>query len=146
MVGKPLCSAPQFFCGAAVAPAAEPQALALKKFHKKVSCGAQFFQTQAVFNTQQLEAFMAATSSNQVPVILGVLLLKNARMADFLNRNIPGVQVPQDLLQRLDGAKNPLLEGVRIASEMVALAREFCQGVHLMTFGHEHMIPQMLAE
>ena len=146
MAGKPLCVAPQFFSGAAVAPAAEPQLLTLKKLQKKISCGAKFFQTQAVFQRSQLESFMAEAERSRVPVILGVLLLKNARMANFLNRNIPGVQVPQDLLQRLEGASDPLQEGVRIAREKVAMARELCQGVHLMTFGHEKLIPQILAE
>lgn len=146
MAGQPLSASPQFFSGAAVAPAAEPQALVLKKYQKKISCGAQFFQTQSVFQRSQLVSFMAEAGRCKVPVILGVLLLKNARMADFLNRNIPGVQVPQDLLQRLEGASDPLQEGVQIAREMVSLAREFCQGVHLMTFGHEDLIPQILAE
>lgn len=146
MAGKPLCVAPQFFSGAAVAPAAEPQLLTLKKFQKKVTCGAKFFQTQAVFRCSQLQSFMAGADRFQVPVILGVLLLKNARMANFLNRNIPGVQVPQDLLQRLEGAADPLQEGVQIAREMVGMARQYCQGVHLMTFGHENLIPQILAE
>lgn len=146
MAGKTLNAAPRFFAGAAVAPAAEPQPLVLRKYQKKISCGAGFFQTQAVFQRSKLESFMAEASSCGVPVILGVLLLKNSRMADFLNRNIPGVQVPQDLLQRLDGAEDPLREGVLIAREMVALAREFCQGVHLMTFGQEALIPQILAD
>ncbi|WP_303720339.1 methylenetetrahydrofolate reductase [Malonomonas rubra] len=146
MAGKQLSEAPHFFSGAAVAPAAEPQALTLKKFKKKINCGAEFFQTQAVFQRTQLESFIAEAKQFQVPVILGVLLLKNVRMANFLNKNIPGVQVPQDLLQRLEDAVNPLQEGVRIAREMVALAREFCQGVHLMTFGQENLIPQILAE
>jgi len=146
MAGKVLSNAPHFFSGAAVAPAAEPQLLTLKKFKKKVACGARFFQTQAVFRRSQLESFMAEAKQHQVPVILGVLLLKNVRMANFLNRNIPGVQVPQDLLQRLEGATDPLQEGVQIAREMVDLARHYCQGVHLMTFGHENLIPQILAE
>ena len=146
MAGKALSVSPHFFPGAAVAPATEPQQLVLKKFQKKIACGARFFQTQAVFQHSQLESFMAAASRFQVPVILGVLLLKNVRMAEFLNRNIPGVQVPEDLLKRLEGTTDPLAEGVRIAREMVALGREFCQGVHLMTFGHEDLIPQILAE
>jgi len=146
MAGKQLCVAPRFFPGAAVAPAAEPQPLTMKKFKKKVACGARFFQTQAVFQRSQLESFMAEARLYKVPVILGVLLLKNVRMAKFLNHNIPGVQVPQDLLKRLEDAADPLQEGVNIAREMVALAREYCQGVHLMTFGHEDLIPQLLAE
>lgn len=146
MAGQKLSAVPKFFSGAAAAPAAQPQPLVLKKFAKKISCGARFFQTQAVFQHSQLETFMETASAHQVPVILGVLLLKNVRMAQFLNRNIPGVQVPQDLLQRLEGAKDPLQEGVLIARELVFRARDLCQGVHLMTFGHEDLIPQILAE
>ncbi|NOY12353.1 MAG: 5,10-methylenetetrahydrofolate reductase [Deltaproteobacteria bacterium] len=146
MAGKALNHPPRFFSGAAVAPAAEPQVLVLKKLAKKVACGAQFFQTQAVFKRSQLESFMASAGLFRTPVIMGVLLLKNLRMAEFLNRNIPGVQVPEDLLQRLEGAADPLAEGVKIAREMVVLAREFCQGVHLMTFGHEDLLPQILAD
>ena len=146
MAGRSLCRAPKFFPGAAVAPAAEPQSLTLKKFRKKIVNGARFFQTQAIFQQDKLESFMAEARQLDTPVILGVLLLKNIRMANFLNQNIPGVQVPKDLLQRLNGATDPLAEGVLIAREMVALARKLCQGVHLMTFGHEELIPQILAE
>lgn len=146
LAGRKLSSAPRFFAGAAAAPAAEPQALMNKKVRKKVACGARFIQTQAVFQRDQLESFMAEARSLKVPVILGVLLLKNVAMANFLNRNIPGVQVPQDLLQRLEGASDPLQEGVSIAREVLALAREYCQGVHLMTFGHEDLIPRILAD
>jgi len=146
MAGKKLSARPSFFCGAAVAPAAQPQQLVLKKFVKKVSSGADFFQTQAVFQRQQLSDFMSAAAPHQVPIILGVLLLKNAKMAEFLNRNIPGVQVPQDLIQRLESATDPIAEGVSMAREMVGWAREFCQGVHLMTFGHEELIPKILAK
>ena len=145
MAGKKLSAVPTFFSGAAVAPAARPQPLVMKKFAKKIACGARFFQTQAVFQEQQLADFMAAAAPYQTPVILGVLLLKSAKMANFLNCNIPGVQVPQDLIQRLERASDPLCEGVRIAREMVGWAREYCQGAHLMTFGHEDLIPQILA-
>ncbi len=146
MAGQQLSASPKFFSGAAVAPAAAPQQLILKKFAKKVSCGAEFFQSQAVFQRQQLDSFMAQAAAFRVPILFGVLLLKNVRMAEFLNRNIPGVQVPQDLLQRLEDARNPLQEGVQIAREMVGWARELCHGVHLMTFGHEGLIPQILAD
>lgn len=146
MAGKPLCSPPKFFAGAAVAPAAQPQPLMLKKFTKKIACGADFFQSQAVFQRQQLTSFMEQAAGYRVPILFGVLLLKNARMAKFLNRNIPGVQVPKDLLQRLEYARDPLQEGVQIAREMVSWARELCHGVHLMTFGHEDLIPQILAD
>ena len=146
MAGNRLASVPTFFAGAAAAPAAEPRALVLKKVQKKIVCGANFFQTQAVFRRSQVESFMEAVRPYDVPVILGVLLLKSVRMAKFLNSQIPGVQVPPDLLKRLEMANDPLAEGVCIAREIVAWARAFCHGVHLMTFGREDLIPQILAE
>ncbi|PLX95756.1 MAG: 5,10-methylenetetrahydrofolate reductase [Desulfuromonas sp.] len=144
LAGRPLQGSPSFFAGAAVTPEAEPLELMLQKFHKKVASGARFFQTQAVFSTPRLEIFMAEASRCGTPVILGVLLLKSARMARFLNANIPGVRVPDAMIERLDKASVPLEEGVAIARELVAAARSYCQGVHLMTLGQETRIPDLL--
>jgi len=144
MAGKPLAGAPRFFAGAAVTPEAEPFELMFQKFDKKIDAGARFFQTQAVFDGAKLERFMAAARPLGVPVLLGVLLLKSARMARFLNDNIPGVRVPQHLVERLEGAAKPLEEGVAIAREMVGKARDLCHGVHLMTLGCEERIPEIL--
>ena len=144
--GKPLSATPTYFSGAAVSPASEPFELMMQKCVKKAAAGARFFQTQAVFNPRHLKRFMdAAHSEFEAPVMAGILLLKSARMAHFLNDNIPGVVVPQELIQRLEGADRPLDEGVAIAREMVASAREHCQGAHLMTLGHEDLIPAILA-
>lgn len=145
MAGKALNGVPAFFVGAAVAPAAEPFDLMLSKVTKKAAAGARFFQTQAVFLPTELERFMTAVQPLQVPVMLGVLLLRNANMARFLNANIPGVQVPDALVARLEAAADPLVEGVAIAREMVQAARDLCQGVHLMTLGNEDKISAILA-
>ena len=145
MAGKSLDGVPEFFPGAAVNPAAEPFELMFQKVAKKVDSGARFFQTQSVFDRETLERFMLAMQPLQVPVIAGVLLIRSARMARFLNDNIPGVQVPETLVQRLESAEKPLTEGVKIAREAVACARELCQGVHLMTLGHEDKIPEILS-
>lgn len=145
MVGKPLDGTPQFFPGAAANPAAEPFELMFRKVAKKVESGARFFQTQAVFERRVMERFMAAMQPLDVPVIAGVLLVRSAKMARFLNENIPGVQVPGDLVERLDRASDPMAEGVAIARDTVSWARELCQGVHLMTLGHENKIPAILA-
>jgi len=144
MAGRPLAGSPRFFAGAAVTPEAEPFELMFQKFAKKVENGARFFQSQAVFDPAKLERFMAAAQPLGVPVLLGVLLLKSARMARFLNENIPGVRVPEPLIARLEQAARPLDEGVAIAREMVAASRRFCQGVHLMTLGCEERIPEIL--
>jgi len=145
MAGKSLDGVPEFFPGAAVNPAAEPFELMFQKVAKKVDSGARFFQTQSVFDRETLERFMLAMQPLQVPVIAGVLLIRSSRMARFLNDNIPGVQVPETLVQRLDSAENSLAEGVKIAREAVAWARDHCQGVHLMTLGHEDKIPEILS-
>jgi len=144
MAGKPLNGVPRFFPGAAVNPAAEPFELMFQKVTKKVASGALFFQTQSVFDRGSLERFMAAMSPLRIPVIAGVLLMRSAKMARFLNANIPGVKVPQSLIERLEYAIDPMAEGLAIARETVGWARELCQGVHLMTLGHEDQIPAIL--
>lgn len=144
MVGKPLDGVPDFFPGAAVNPAAQPFELMFRKVAKKVDSGSRFFQTQSIFDRVSLERFMTAMRPLRVPVIAGVLLIRSARMARFLNANIPGVKVPDSVVDRLDRAADPLAEGIALARETVGLAREFCQGVHLMTLGHEDKIPMIL--
>lgn len=145
MVGKPLTGIPHFFPGAAVNPAAEPFELMFQKVVKKVDSGARFFQTQSIFEKPTLERFMSAMVPLEVPVIAGVLLIRSAKMARFLNDHIPGVKVSAALLERFDRAADPLAEGIELARETVGWARELCQGVHLMTLGHEDKIPDILA-
>lgn len=144
MAGKPLRESPEFFPGAAVAPEAEPFELMFQKAAKKAAAGARFFQTQAVFDAGRLVSFMDSAQALEVPVLCGILLLKNAAMARFLNHNIPGVRVPTALIDRLETARSPLEEGVAIAREMVMAARDCCQGVHLMTLGHAERIHDIL--
>ncbi|TLM65704.1 MAG: 5,10-methylenetetrahydrofolate reductase [Deltaproteobacteria bacterium] len=144
MAGKPLAGTPRFFPGAAVNPAAEPFELVLQKVRKKVDGGARFFQTQAVFTRVELERLAAAVAPLNVPVLAGVLLVRSAKMARFLNSSIPGMCVPDEVVARLEQAADPLLEGVAIARETVGWARTFCQGVHLMTLGHDETIPEIL--
>lgn len=145
MSGQALDGSPEFFPGAAVNPAAEPFELMFQKVTKKIDCGARFFQTQAVFDEAALSRFMTAMAPLRTPVLAGVLLVRNARMARFLNERIPGVRVPEALVARLDRASDPLREGIAIAREVVGWARTHCQGVHLMTLGHEDLIPELLA-
>jgi 5,10-methylenetetrahydrofolate reductase len=144
MAGKPLTVAPRFFAGAAVNPAAEPFELVVQKIRKKAQSGARFFQTQAVFARSELERLREAVAPLGIPVLAGILLVRSAKMARFLNANIPGMRVPEELARRLEQATDPLAEGVAIARETVGWARELAQGVHLMTLGHEERIPEIL--
>lgn len=144
LAGKALRGTPSFFPGAAVNPQAEPFALTMHKVRKKAASGARFLQTQAVFSREALERLAAATAPLGIPVLAGVLLVRSARMARFLNQSIPGMQVPEALAARLEAAADPLREGVATAREAVGWARACCQGVHLMTLGHEELIPAIL--
>ena len=117
----------------------------LQKVRKKVASGARFFQTQAVFDPEKLKLFMESIQPLGTPVLAGILLLKSATMARFLNEHVPGVRVPLPLIERLEAAVDPLEEGVAIARETMAQARRFCQGAHLMTLGAEERIPQIIA-
>lgn len=146
MAGKPLDGTPSFFPGAAVNPVVEPFELMFQKVRKKVESGARFFQTQSVFDRDGLQRFMQEMAPLGTPVLVGVLLIRSAKMAHFLNEQIPGVQVPAPIVARLEAASDPLAEGVAIARDVVGWAREFCQGVHLMTLGHEDQIPAILAD
>jgi 5,10-methylenetetrahydrofolate reductase len=145
MAGQALDGVPRFFPGAAVNPVAEPFELIFQKVRKKIESGARFFQTQAIFDRAGLERFMVAMAPFGVPVLAGVLLLRSARMAHFLNEHIPGVHVPAAIVDRLENAGDPFGEGIMIAREVVGWARETCQGVHLMTLGHEDRIPDILS-
>jgi methylenetetrahydrofolate reductase (NADPH) len=80
-----------------------------------------------------------------VQVIAGILVLKSAKMADFINRNIPGLRVPAAVVERLTAARKPAEEGVRIAIEMALDCREICQGVHLMAMGRDEVVPEIVA-
>jgi methylenetetrahydrofolate reductase (NADPH) len=144
MAGTSLTGVPRFYPGAAVNPAAEPFDLMAQKLRKKAQSGARFFQTQAVFSRAELERLCAVTAPLGVPVLAGVLLVRSARMARFLNANIPGMNVPDQLVERLEQAADPFAAGVAMARETVGWARELCQGVHLMTLGHEERIPAIL--
>ena len=80
----------------------------------------------------------------QRPVLAGIFLLKSAKNAAFLNRNVPGVHIPEDIINRLAAAKEPLQEGIAIAAEQIKLAQSLCQGVHIMAIRREDLIPEIL--
>jgi len=143
MNGAPLAGATRFFAGAAAAPEVEPFAATRPKLAKKAAAGARFFQTQAVFDPQRLALFCDTVRPLGVKVIAGVLVIKSARMAEFINRNIPGLQVPQAAVERLRAADDPAAEGVRIAAELAAQCRAVCDGIHIMAMGRDEVVPEI---
>ena len=133
------------FAGAAVDPQCPSWSGLQKRFERKVNAGAQFFQSQLISDFDRLEKFMdkIATPAEK-PVLAGIFLLKSAKNAAFLNRNVPGVHIPEDIIERLAAAKDPLQEGITIAAEQIKLARTLCQGVHIMAIRREDLIPEIL--
>jgi methylenetetrahydrofolate reductase (NADPH) len=143
---KPLPDgATELFMGAAVDPQCGSWSGLKSRFERKVAAGAQFFQSQLICDFDRLDKFMSQVANPcNKPVLAGIFLLKSAKNARFINRNVPGVDISQEIIDRLERATNPLQEGVAIAAEQVKIAHELCQGVHLMAVKREDLIPQIL--
>ena len=147
MVGNKLDGSTAFHVGAAVTPESDPMGPMLAKFEVKVKAGAQFFQTQAVYNTDQFASFMKSVRPYKVKVLAGILLLRNAKMADFMNANIPGMSVPQTMIDELRaaGAKSEDA-GVEIAVHTIKAVRPHCDGVHIMAIKGTHRLGEILTK
>jgi methylenetetrahydrofolate reductase (NADPH) len=133
------------FAGAAVDPQSGSWSGLQRRFDRKLAAGAQFFQSQLITDFDRLGKFMdqIAVGCNK-PILAGIFLLKSAKNAEFINRNVPGVEIPAEIIDRLAQAKDPLQEGILIAAEQVKYAKEICQGVHMMAVRREDLIPQIL--
>lgn len=133
------------FPGAAVDPQSTSWSGLQSRFERKLTSGAQFFQSQLISDFDKLEKFMDQVAVGcDRPVLAGIFLLKSAKNAAFINRCVPGVNIPQHLIDRLAAAKDPLAEGMKIAAEQVQAARQLCQGVHMMAVRREDLIPRIL--
>ncbi len=133
------------FAGAAVDPQSPSWSGLQSRFTRKLEAGAQFFQSQLITDFDRLNKFMDQIAAGcQKPILAGIFLLKSAKNAEFINRNVPGVVIPQAIINRLAAAADPLREGVAIAAEQVKLAQQMCQGVHLMAIKREDLIPNIL--
>jgi methylenetetrahydrofolate reductase (NADPH) len=143
---KPLPDEPtDLFAGAAVDPQLKSFAAIQSRFERKVEAGAQFFQSQLITDFDRLERFMSEVAKGSgKPVLAGIFLIKSAKNARFLNKYVPGVQIPDEIIDRLEKAADPLQEGMAIAAEQVRIASQICDGVHLMAVKREDLIPKIL--
>lgn len=156
--GNALTNVPEFFKGAAVTPVYEPIALQIHKLRQKVEAGARYVQTQGIFDMESLKRFMDEVdkANIQVPVMAGIIPLKSAGMAKFMNENVPGIAVPQAQIDRLAAAAEegkatgvkglPMKQGIEMAAELIAQIKEqqICPGVHIMAIGAEKNVPVIL--
>jgi 5,10-methylenetetrahydrofolate reductase len=146
MAGESLEGVPTFHLGAVVTPGYEPMELQLLKMERKIEAGAQFFQTQAVYDPELFGRFMEGAKPLGVPVMLGFVLLKSAGMARYMNKNVAGVSVPDSIIDEMKKTDDKVATSIKIAARIIRETREMCQGVHLMTMGWERHVPAILQE
>jgi methylenetetrahydrofolate reductase (NADPH) len=147
MAGNKLEEPPKFFLGAVVTPGADPLEPQIIKMEKKIEAGARFFQTQAVYDTEKFKEFMNQARRFNVPVMAGIVILKSAGMANYMNANVAGVNVPQELIEELKKDKEKTKSGqtgVEIAIRIIKEIKDCCQGVHIMAMGWEDKVPAIL--
>ncbi|MGB4371647.1 MAG: methylenetetrahydrofolate reductase [Dethiobacteria bacterium] len=147
--GNKLEGAVQFCAGATVTPEAEPIEPQLIKFEKKVAAGAEFFQTQAIYDLERFAKFMEFARQFPVKILAGIVLLSSAKMAQFMNDHVPGIFVPQELIDEMAAAPKgkALKKGIEIAGRTIAALKKesLCDGVHIMAINREEVVPEILA-
>lgn len=136
--------APKFCLGAVVNPGADPLGPQIMKMEKKISAGAEFFQTQAIYDLKVFEDFLNKTKHLKVKIIVGIVLLKSAGMARYINENMAGVFVPDNLIKKMEGAKDKVATSVEIASRLIKELKPMCDGIHIMPIGWDKVVPRVL--
>jgi 5,10-methylenetetrahydrofolate reductase len=148
--GSDLDGAVEFCAGAIVTPEANPIEPQLIKFEKKIQAGAEFIQTQAIYDLDNFKRFMGYAGRFDAKILAGIILLTSWRMAEFMNKNVPGVFVPQNLIDEMKAAPKgeAVRTGIRIAGRMIRRIKEesICHGVHIMAIGREELVPEILKE
>jgi methylenetetrahydrofolate reductase (NADPH) len=147
MMGNELKGKTDFFVGAVVNPGADTEAsyeLQIMKMEKKIAAGAQFFQTQAIFDPESFARFMKRVEPYKIPVLAGVIPLKSAGMAKFMNKSVAGVCVPQTMIDKITKAEDKTRTGVQMCADLIKSLTSMCQGVHIMAIGWEKKVPQII--
>ncbi len=146
---KELTQKPSFFKGAVVNPGADTEAsyeLQIIKMKKKINQGAQFFQTQAIFDAEVFKRFMERIHRENinVPILAGIILLKSEKMANYMNKFVPGVFVPEPLVKKMEGTQDKVSMCIEIASGLIEEVKSYCAGVHIQALGWEKHVPAVV--
>lgn len=146
MVGNKLDGVPDLCLGAVANPGADPLEPQIIKMEAKVEVGAEFFQTQAVYEVKKFEDFMKAAEHIKVPIMVGIVLLKSAGMARFMNANVAGVFVPDKFIKIMAEAskEDRPRKSIEIAASLIKEMKGMCQGVHIMSLGWDRYVPSVL--
>ncbi len=143
LVGDP----PSFAKGAVVSPCSDSLDAQLAKMERKVLAGAEFFQTQAVYEPEKFIEFMEKAKQFGKPIQLGIVIPKNAGMCKYMNRNVAGIHIPDEMIEELAADKEKAkagITGVEISARIIRACKPYCQGVHIMAMGWESKIPGLL--
>jgi len=145
MAGYKLVGSPPRFCvGAVVNPGADPLEPELIKMEKKMAAGAEFFQTQALFDEKVTERFFKAVAPFKARILAGIVVLRSEKMARHMNAHVPGVHVPEAMIRELARAADRRATSVRLACDLIKKFGPMGQGVHLMPIGWYHVVPDVL--
>lgn len=134
---------PRFCAGAAVNPGAASLEAEVARMEQKLNSGAEFFQTQAVFDVAVFEKFLAASRHLKAKILVGIVFLKSEKMARYMNEHVPGVCVPEPLMEELRRAQDKKAVCVDIAARLIRSLDGMCAGVHLMPIGWYGLLPQV---
>ncbi|MCS7150421.1 MAG: acetyl-CoA decarbonylase/synthase complex subunit delta [Caldimicrobium sp.] len=141
---------PYFFVGAAENPFAEPYDFRPYRLAKKIKAGAQFIQTQIIYNVDRFRSFMERCRElgllDQVYILAGITPPKSLAMAKYMKDNVPGLEVPDEIIKRLSSAKDKKEEGIQIAVDIIQQVREIpgVKGVHIMAIEWEEAVPEIV--
>jgi 5,10-methylenetetrahydrofolate reductase len=138
---------PKFAKGAVVSPCSDSVDVQLAKMEAKVKAGTEYFQTQGVYEPEKFFEFMEKAKQFGVPVQLGVIIPKNVGMCRYMNGNVAGVHVPEDMIEELKKDKERTKSGdvgVELCAKIIKECKDHCQGVHIMSLGWENRIPEIL--
>lgn len=144
LAGKELKGKPDFFAGAVVNPGADPLEPEIIKMEKKVRAGAKFFQTQAVYDTNLYEKFLNEAKQFKIPILAGIVLLKSAGMAKYMNKNVAGVNVGDDLIKEMQDAKDKSAKSIEIAARLIGKLKHISEGIHIMPIGWDKKVPLVI--
>jgi len=140
--GQKMNAATKFFVGAVVNPTSKSNQL--DRMAKKIESGAKFFQTQANYDLDDFAAFLEQAKSMNTKILSGVLVLHSYEIASYINKEIPGITLPDSLLERFKNSTNAEETGIEFAVETMLRLDKLCQGFHLMTVRNEELIPKVL--
>ena len=140
LAGNALKGSPRFLRGAVVNVAVPDLGKEIGRMEGKIEAGAEFFQTNAVYDPAGFEAFMKRVERLKVPILAGIIMLKSAKQARYMTERIPGVVVPDALIDELERTESRVAASVAMAGRIVRDVAPMCQGVHIMAIGWEHRI------